>query len=126
MLQEELIKKYNKDVEYLRKCAKNLNLSDSEIDEIFASCIKIIKLRKNRSTCTNQIIKRAQKCVLNAVKIFIFLLFSLLAIYVLLNVHQPTSSIVLRNVQGLIHPGLKVLRFVAVPIIKAFPSLTSK
>ncbi|KAF5282210.1 hypothetical protein FQR65_LT02907, partial [Abscondita terminalis] len=45
-------------------------------------------------------------------------------LYVLLNVHQPTSSIVLRNVQGLIYPGLKLVRFLAVPILKLFPSLT--
>lgn len=124
MLKEELINKYNKDVGYLRKCAKKLNLSDDEIEQIFASCLKIIKLRKTRSACS--CIQRAQRLFLGVLKVFIFFVFFILVIYVLLNVHQPTSSIVLRNVQGLIHPGLKVLRFISVPIIKAFPSLTSK
>ncbi|KAH1028067.1 hypothetical protein HUJ05_001471 [Dendroctonus ponderosae] len=44
--------------------------------------------------------------------------------YVLLNVHTPTSSVVLRNVQGLTYPALKFIRILAVPIIKLFPSVT--
>lgn len=126
MLKEDLINKYNKDVEYLRKCAKNLNLNDNEIDQIFASCLKILKLRKCRSTPASSCMKRAQKFFLCLLKVFIILILFILVIYVLLNVHQPTSSIVLRNVQGLIHPGLKVLRSVSVPIIKAFPRLSSE
>ncbi|RZB70347.1 uncharacterized protein BDFB_007012, partial [Asbolus verrucosus] len=41
------------------------------------------------------------------------------------NKNETTAqNLVLRNVQGLIYPGLKVLRFLSVPIIKQFPSLT--
>ncbi|KAL3290557.1 hypothetical protein HHI36_023948 [Cryptolaemus montrouzieri] len=57
-------------------------------------------------------------------KIILLVLTLAISIYILLNVHQPTASLVLRNVQGLIYPGLKILRFFSVPVIRKFPSLT--
>lgn len=117
MSKTELLQQYKNDVNNLRKCAKELNLNDEEVTQAFKDCFKILNSENVSSS------KHAQK-YLTILKLFSIFILSLLFIYILLNVHQPTSSLVLRNVQGLIYPGLKVLRFLSVPVIKKFPSLT--
>lgn len=115
---EYLLNQYKKDVEDIRKEAEELNLSTSEIDELFEECFKELKIKHSKKATFRK------TCAFLS-KLFIFILLLIFVAYVLLNVHQPTSSIVLRNVQGLIYPGLKILRFLAVPVLKQFPSLTS-
>lgn len=112
----EFLKQYKKDVETIRKSAKNLGLSDSEVNKIFNDCINNI----NEKKCSKN---KAQRCNFT-IKLFLLFLCFCISIYILLNVHQTTSSIVLRNVQGLIYPGMKMVRYLSVPIIKLFPSLT--
>ncbi|KAK9695073.1 hypothetical protein QE152_g33111 [Popillia japonica] len=99
MPEEELLKKYANEIGKLRKRAKKLNLSDEEVNKLFKQCFDVIKS-------------------------LLILLGVLIIFYVLLNVHQPTASVVLRNVQSLIYPGFSLLRYISVPIIKRFPSLT--
>lgn len=122
MSKNELIKEYIEDIEYLRKCAKDLKLSDKEIDQVFHSCFKIIKKRANISNNAKYPKQKILKWLLG---IIIFTVI-IVIIYVILNVHRPTSSIILRNVQSFIYPGLKFIRFLSVPIIKKVPSLTCK
>lgn len=119
-MSKQILRKYLKDVNILRKRAKVLNLSDTEIDKIFIKCFASLKIRDNR----NQ--SKRQRIFAVIFKTSCVLLFLLLFSYILLNVHQPTSSIVLRNVQGLIYPGLKILRYLSIPLVKKFPKLTGK
>ncbi|XP_023312766.1 uncharacterized protein LOC111692869 [Anoplophora glabripennis] len=116
-----MLQKYKKDVDNLRNSAKDLGLSNKELDIIFKKCFSDLKKSTNGSKQTKTKAQQLFRTVIN-----IFLLFTLITIfiYILLNVHQPTSSIVLRNVQGLTYPTLKIVRFLSVPIIKMFPSLT--
>uniref|UniRef100_A0A1Y1MH36 Uncharacterized protein n=1 Tax=Photinus pyralis TaxID=7054 RepID=A0A1Y1MH36_PHOPY len=111
------LSQYKARVAALTKRAKELNLTDLEIQTVFDECFN--ELSKSSPT------KSRPSLITLAAKITIGSLFIALVTYILLNVHQPTSSIVLRNVQGLIYPGLKVVRFLAVPILKKFPSLTN-
>lgn len=128
MSDNKLLQEYQFEVETLRRAAiQNIGLSNDEVDEIFKSCQKIIQLRKlylKRAGSTLH--GRVYKILMQLLKFCLFLVLCALTVYVILNVHQPTSSIVLRNVQGLIYPGLKVWRFLSVPFVKAFPSLTSE
>lgn len=123
MSKEELLKKFREEIKKLRLYANESDISENEVEEIFQNGLLLLKNsktslpKKNYSKKANFLL--VTKCCLIIVTILILL-------YILLNVHQPTSSIVLRNVQGLIHPGFKFLRFFSVPIIKMFPSLTSK
>lgn len=121
MSKTELLQQYKNDVNNLRKCAKELNFSDKEITKIFKECFKQLD---QETPSSNRNLTNAQKYFSTIFKLFLIFTLISICVYVLLNVHQPTSSIVLRNVQGLIYPGLKVLRFLSVPIIKKFPSLT--
>lgn len=128
MSREKLQQEYERKVENLRKTAiKTLGLSNKEVDEVFKSCQKIIKLREQYAQRINRTVQqKIYEALLQLFKLSVFLIVFAVVVYVVLNVHQPTSSIVLRNVQGLIYPGLKVWRFLSVPFVKAFPSLTRK
>lgn len=123
MLKEELLRRYKNDVDNLRKSAKELGLSNKEVDTIFKKCFSDIKKSRNSSKQTKT---KAQQLFRTVINIFLLITFIAIFVYILLNVHQPTSSIVLRNVQGLTYPTLKIVRFLSVPIIKMFPSLTGK
>lgn len=122
MPEEELLKKYANEIGKLRKRAKKLNLSDEEVNKLFKQCFDVIKSNTevSNSNC------KAQKILITFLKGLLILLGVLIIFYVLLNVHQPTASVVLRNVQSLIYPGFSLLRYISVPIIKRFPSLTGK
>ncbi|KAJ8919302.1 hypothetical protein NQ315_003886 [Exocentrus adspersus] len=124
MLKEELLQKYKNDVDLLRKSAKDLGLSDKEINLIFKKCFNDIKKSNSSKQINKQTKTKAQQIFRTVIYIFFLLTLIAIFIYILLNVHQPTSSIVLRNVQGLTYPTLKIVRFLSVPIIKMFPSLT--
>lgn len=116
------LSEYQNSVDILRQRAKRLNLTDNQINELFENTFKLCESQeKNCSDGSN--LKKYSKLVF---KLFLVLISLVLIGYILLNVHQPTSSIVLRNVQGLIYPGLKILRLLTIPIIKKFPSLTGE
>ncbi|KAG5886969.1 hypothetical protein JTB14_006612 [Gonioctena quinquepunctata] len=123
MSTQEFLKQYKKDVTNIRNRAKNLGLSETEINISFKDAFVDLRKEINSSKPTAERTKAQKICT-----IFknLFLLFALIfiVVYILLNVHQPTSSIVLRNVQGLTYPTLKFVRFLSVPIIRLFPSLT--
>lgn len=115
-----LLLKYKRNVAKLRKSALAQNLTESEIDEIFKRSFDILK----KETKPKKSFPVKFLCAV--FKVTFRLLFLVLIVYILLNFHQPTSSIVLRNVQGLIYPSLKILRFLAIPILERYPSLTCK
>lgn len=119
MDKEILINEYLIEVAKLKQKGKELNLTEKEIENVFAECLEELQQLYPQS-------------VLDKLKNFLFISFKLLTyslvaclfIYFLLCHHQPTLSLVMRNVQGFIYPSLKLLRYIAVPIISKFPSLT--
>ncbi|KAL1506010.1 hypothetical protein ABEB36_005447 [Hypothenemus hampei] len=119
MPKKRILKEYKDNVNFFKKCAKDRGLSDQDINSILAE--SFIKLKAENQIFSSE---RGSRCQ-NALKISLCtLLFLSLFIYILLNVHTPTSSIVLRNVQGLTYPALKIVRTLSLPIIQLFPSLT--
>lgn len=123
MSKTQILKEYRKNVTILKNSAKNLGLSNKEIDCLFKESFVELKKELNGSENIPKRTKSNKICT-HFRNVFVLLIVISFFIYILLNVHQPTSSIVLRNVQGLTYPTLKFVRFLAVPIIKYFPSLT--
>lgn len=119
MSKEKLLKEYENELNNLVKSANSLNLTNAEAHKIFSDCYK--KLYKDHGSSTKSKFNYLFGVIL---KLGFLSLILAIFIYILLNVHVPTSSIVLRNVQGLIYPGFTFLRFLSVPLIKQFPSLT--
>lgn len=114
MSKKLLIIEYKRSIKGIIKCAKNTGLTEAQIDEIVRESFSELKAKSHQNIFKSSIFKLS-----------VVLLLSLCVfMYVLLNVHTPTSSIVLRNVQGLTYPALKFIRILAVPIIKLFPSIT--
>ncbi|XP_060530410.1 uncharacterized protein LOC132704430 [Cylas formicarius] len=108
-----VLNNFKQDVHNTRIEANKLGLLDNEINDVFEKLFKELDNAPKKIT----IAKTAIRVVLFFACFFTFL-------YILLNVHQPTSSIVLRNVQGLTYPTLKRVRSLSVPIIKILDSLT--
>ncbi|CAH1990180.1 unnamed protein product [Acanthoscelides obtectus] len=124
MIDQQILAKYRKDVDQIRKSAKSLGLNDKEVNELFKESLRDLRNEIHGSNQTSKQRTKAQKCIRTFIFISILYMIFITFIYVLLRVHQPTYSIVLRNVQGLTHPVLKFVRMLAVPVIKLFPSLT--
>lgn len=110
-----LIRQYKKDLNFLKTTA-SADLTENEFQALLEQSYK--KLQRSKDTAKIQ-------CRTVSVVALALLTFTVL-LYLLLNFHTPTSSIVLRNVQGLTYPALKIVRSLSVPIITLFPSLTSK
>ncbi|XP_045480567.1 uncharacterized protein LOC123685043 [Harmonia axyridis] len=118
-----LLHQYKNDVMNLVQSAKKL-IPRSKQDQIFSECF--YSLKNNEQKCIPGQLQstKISNFLKNIFKLFIFIFILAIFIYILLNFHQPTSSLVLRNVQGFIYPGLKILRHLSVPVIQRFPFLT--
>ncbi|XP_066252735.1 uncharacterized protein [Euwallacea similis] len=114
MSKQALLSQYKHELNKIKSKAKSSGLSEDEFNKLVEGSFQEIKTT-NVTQNNNQ--KQFKICIL------ISLLLSLV-FYVLLNIHTPTSSIVLRNVQGFTYPALKIIRTVSLPLIKLFPSLT--
>lgn len=122
MSKQELLKGYKKDVKHLKENAKLLGLSEEELEKVVNQSFDEIRI-KNCLKLTKEETKAQTICSTLSYLIFIFTILSLIT-YVVLYIHLPTSSIILRNVQGLTYRTLKFIRILFVPILKVFPSLT--
>ncbi|KAF7279100.1 uncharacterized protein LOC143191520 [Rhynchophorus ferrugineus] len=115
MFREDILRKFREDVNKVRREAQKLGIDNKTVDRLLHQRLGDIK---NENSLIAKIRNNIFKFCASLVVIFSVFL------YVLLNVHTPTSSIVLRNVQGLTYPALKVVRIISVPFLKIFPSLT--
>lgn len=121
MSNEELLTNYRENVNKLRETAKSIQMTDDEINELFEDCLHNLK---NYGNVNNNPKRNLASRIIFLFKLtFIFTIIFVL-VFILLNHHQPTLSLVLRNVQGFIYPSLKLLRLFAMPIIKVFPTLS--
>lgn len=64
------------------------------------------------------------KTVIDRKKKIINFIFVLLTLFIVFSYKHEVSTVVLRNIQSLIYPGMRVWRKVTVPIIANYPSLT--
>lgn len=124
MSKEIILEQYRQDVKIWKKKFQTLGLSTEEVNQIVQQSFNELR-KENCSKLTKNVTKAQVVC--RSITL-LFLIFTLLffILYVVLYVHLPTSSIILRNVQGLTYPTLKFIRLLFVPILKVFPSLTGK
>ncbi|XP_063223588.1 uncharacterized protein LOC134531705 [Bacillus rossius redtenbacheri] len=119
---------YQNKVAELRELGRQLSLSDKEIDDVIENSFAFLEdeIQKERS----QIIKnygdtRKQFTVMrSALKVILYTFLLVFIIHMVLTYHKPTYNIVVRNVQEFIHPCMKLLRWIALPVVKLFPSVT--
>lgn len=64
------------------------------------------------------------KTVIDRKKKIINFIFVLLTLFIVFSYKHEVSTVVLRNIQSFIYPGMRVWRKVTVPIIANYPSLT--
>lgn len=115
--EELLLEKYKTEVQKLRQAAKGLNLTDEDVNNMFEECFRQLNPDYQREI-------KKKSSIIFVLKILFYIIIVFLSLFILLNHHQPTISLVLRNVQSLIYPGLKLLRLLAIPVIQFFPSLS--
>ncbi|XP_043268183.1 uncharacterized protein [Venturia canescens] len=108
---------YRRYVTEINEYAAANGISTAETNEIFEQCFYTLDVKFSKKVSLFRKIFRLCRNLLTVIFILIFCV-------VLLYNHQSTHKIVLRNIQNFIYPGLKLLRTIAVPIIKRFPSLT--
>lgn len=111
------LNEYRKQVSTIREYAKKNGISEEETSQIFTNCLTILKKSKtSKKTCD----------IIKTIKLIIFIILSsIISLFCLYN-HPSTHSIILRNLQNFIYPGLKVFRELSLPIITKYPALTGK
>ncbi|XP_012279722.1 uncharacterized protein LOC105699377 [Orussus abietinus] len=118
MLKHENMMKYLNEYERyvveIRSYAKENNITETEINEIFEDCFCLLKRKYAKRTID------LAKIVRIVVASILILCLCLVFIYN----HPYSHRFLLRNLQDFIYPGMRVLRKFAVPVITTFPWLT--
>nr|XP_034191760.1 uncharacterized protein LOC117609476 isoform X1 [Osmia lignaria] len=102
---------YRNELERIRQYARKNGISDTDIDQALQKSFCILE-------------KRNKKCAVSfCIKIIVVVLFITLVCFVTFD-QRFLAVMLLRNLQNSIYPGLKLLRKIAVPVIKQYPSLS--
>lgn len=108
---------YRQYVNEIKEYATHHGISSSETNDIFEQCFRTLDAKYTKKVTLFRRVCRFFRNLFIVAFIFVFCI-------ILLYNHHSTHKFVLRNIQNFIYPGLKLLRIIAVPIIKQFPSLT--
>ena len=114
MMLRSISNEYEKEIDDIKEYAIKNNISEDQVNKIIKDCF--ILLEDKTSRCITFILRILK---LSSI-VSIMLLISLLILYN----HPKTHNILLRNLQNVIYPGLRVFRKAAVPVITLYPSLT--
>uniref|UniRef100_A0A182SCR9 Uncharacterized protein n=1 Tax=Anopheles maculatus TaxID=74869 RepID=A0A182SCR9_9DIPT len=120
----EIIRKYVDNLNHLRHlAARRGQISETEFNNYLIrhyfhnnNIINYIFDKHTSRTLLKTVIERKKK-IIN----FIFLLVTL---FVVFSYKHEVSTIVLRNIQSFIYPGMRFWRKATVPIIASYPALT--
>lgn len=107
---------YKKEIENIVTYAKKNNIPEEQVNKIFNECFYLLETKSSSQL----------KFILKFIKWLIIILFLLVTSGFVLYNHPKTHNILLRNVQNLIYPGLRIFRKFAVPVITVYPSLSGK
>lgn len=111
---EQVIRKYISNINIIRAYSQAQGISDEQFNEIvikhFDGNLNFFYYHR----LTQYIKKRSALIVL-----------LLVCIFILFHKHE-TVSILLRNIQAFIYPGMKIWRKLTLPIISRYPSLTGR
>ncbi|XP_066994534.2 uncharacterized protein [Anabrus simplex] len=127
MSRGDILDNYVREVGTLRRLGLEWNLKNNEIDKIIQDSFDhLAKLPqyKNTQSETNCRSKLVRSLWLRIIKIICLMLFVIVCVYLLLFFHKPSYNFVVRNIQELIYPSMKLLRWMALPIVRRFPSIT--
>ncbi|XP_003425658.1 uncharacterized protein LOC100680523 [Nasonia vitripennis] len=105
---------YKKEIDNIVNYAKKNNISEEQVNKIFNECFYLLETKSS---------SRLQ-FILKFIKWLTIISFLLITSGFVLYNHPKTHNILLRNVQNLIYPGLRIFRKFAVPVITVYPSLT--
>ncbi|XP_055632520.1 uncharacterized protein LOC129772995 [Toxorhynchites rutilus septentrionalis] len=120
----EIIRKYMEHLGQLRSLAdRRGQISESEFNNY------LIRHYFHNNNIINYIFDKNTsrillKTVIERKKKIINFIFVLLTLFIVFSYKHEVSTVVLRNIQSFIYPGMRVWRKVAVPIIANYPSLT--
>ncbi|KAK0159977.1 hypothetical protein PV328_007431 [Microctonus aethiopoides] len=107
-------KSYCQYVDDIKSYAKENGLSESETNEIFNNVFDEFETKFSRRL----------KIFFSIIKWFIQFFVGLILLLIVLYNHPSTHNLFLRNMQYYIYPGFNILRKIAIPILKKYPSLT--
>lgn len=124
----EILEAYKHEVDALRKLGLDWNLSENVIDKIiedsfshFSDYNQREKKSSKKLVCQTYKMRRGYFFVLEMLTVFL-----LMSVFVclLLSFHKPSYNFAVRNVQELIYPSMKLLRWISLPFVRLFPSIT--
>ncbi|XP_055524772.1 uncharacterized protein LOC129718230 [Wyeomyia smithii] len=120
----EIISKYIEHLEQLKRLAAlRGRISESEFNNY------LVRHYFHNNNIINYIFDKNTsrillKTVIDRKKKIINFIFVLLTLFIIFSYKHEVSTVVLRNIQSFIYPGMRVWRKVTVPIIANYPSLT--
>ncbi|XP_047354732.1 uncharacterized protein LOC124951045 isoform X1 [Vespa velutina] len=105
---------YKQQIRLIKQYALEHNISESQTTEIFNKCFQMLEIKYSKKTWS----------ILKLLKYITTFICVLLIIFIGLYNHPFYNTMVLRNLQSSIYPGLKILRKIALPIIEKYPMLS--
>ncbi|CAG2054871.1 unnamed protein product [Timema podura] len=126
-----ILTSYKHKVEELRNLGRQWSLTEEEIDQVIQDSFSFLEEEIQNDgklvTSCKKIQKQENKhsSIFNlSLKIMISVLLVAILFNILLSYHRPTYNFAVRNIQELIYPTMKLLRWVTLPLVKLFPSIT--
>ena len=115
----QVIQKYIVNINILKHFAQINNITNNDFNNYIINYLKEQQNSySNKKIFIQNLIYRKKQIILYMLTIIIF---ALLFFY-----KHETASILLRNIQNFIYPGMKLWRKLSLPVISKFPSLTGK
>lgn len=105
---------YKQQIRLIKQYAFEHNISESQTTEMFNKCFQMLEIKYSKKTWS----------IFKLLKYITTFIFALLIIFIGLYNHPSYNTMVLRNLQSSIYPGLKILRKIALPIIERYPMLS--
>ncbi|XP_046995356.1 uncharacterized protein LOC124607182 isoform X1 [Schistocerca americana] len=124
----ELLTYYEEESEKLRVFARNRGLDDGNINKIVHKSLhgyvyKNVDCSEKQSLLNTFI--RKYSALLSLLKLLFVLVFIVTGVFIAQLYQKSAVNFIIRNVQELIYPAMKVLRFVSLPLVTNFPSISA-
>nr|CAD7398493.1 unnamed protein product [Timema poppensis] len=126
-----ILTSYKHKVEELRNLGRQWSLTEEEIDQVIQDSFSFLEEEIRNDGKLVPSCKKTQKqenkhsSIFNlSLKIMISVLLVAILFNILLSYHRPTYNFAVRNIQEHIYPTMKLLRWVTLPLVKLFPSIT--
>lgn len=122
MNKEDILTQYKNDIENFKRFGALCNLSEKEINQKIIESLQNIK-KQNAELYISFIFYLKQIIRILFIVVFIILLMFIFISFILFN-NSILFNFFVRHIQDYIYPSMKLLRWLTLPIIHTFPSLT--